>query len=147
MKQLIFVILFVFSVPFARAENYDMDVKKFAVMEGFVFLNAGLATADPEVYGTALAILSPLGMSSNSSKTTNYVGVSGAITLGLYNALELSDERYSSKDVFVSNLYGWHALAAITYITEELMGQSYGTEYLAMRLSDKGFSVALNYAF
>lgn len=144
----VFLALFASNVLAEQEEKFEIHpVLTFAILEGFVAINAAMASAEPVVYGSVLALLSPLGASNKVSTTTNWVGIGSAASLGLYNAIELSGDRYSKQEIFIKNIYGWHALALISGITEFLTGEKIDTETLAVMPIKKGVVVALNYEF
>lgn len=70
------------------------------IFEGLFALNSYMASESPEGYGALLTLLSPLGTSSNVSDTINYVGVGSAMSIGLYNVIELKDDSYSKSEIF-----------------------------------------------
>ena len=92
------------------------------IFEGLFALNSYMASESPEGYGALLTLLSPLGTSSNVSDTTNYVGVGSAMSIGLYNVIELKDDSYSKSEIFKKNMVGWHLFAASIWLSEKLTG-------------------------
>jgi|GEM_PF-3437731 len=116
------------SVAIANEEEGSEEkkwgpVKTIAVAEGLILVNSYLASLSPEGVGTAMTLLSPLSISYDSSPAMNWVGVGSMASLGLYNALELSDSKYSERDVFKRNLVAWHLTAAALYLTEKYTGK------------------------
>ena len=94
-----------------------------ALVEGLFAVNAGMATLSPEIYGVVLTLLSPLGASPMVSDATNWVAIGGAVSIGLYNAIELGREKYSKGDIFVKNMYAWHGFVALIFLAESVTGQ------------------------
>jgi len=145
---LVFLAVFASNVLAEPKEKFELHpVFYFAILEGFVAINSAMASESPEVYGSVLTLLSPLGATSSVSTTTNWVGIGSAASLGLYNAIELSDEKYSKHDIFIKNIYGWHAFALITAVTEWITGEKVETENVAVIPVHQGVLVSLNYAF
>ena len=144
----VFLILFAPNILAEQKEKFELHpVLTFAVLEGFVAINAAMASESPEAYGIALTLLSPLGSTNTVSTTTNWVGIGSAATLGLYNAIELSDDKYSKSDIFIKNVYGWHALALITAVTEWVTGEEIETDNVALFPLNDGLVLSMNYEF
>lgn len=136
MRKYLFFLLVALSTP-SLSEEGDSSEKEpnyvagFLIAEGLVALNSYMASESPEGYGTLLSLLSPLGASSNVSETTNYVSIGSAVSLGLYNAIELKDESYSKSEVFKKNMVGWHLFAASIWLSEKLTGNKETIAYVA----------------
>lgn len=150
MRKYLILFLFIFSMP-SWAEESPQDKKEpnylagFLLVEGLFALNSYMASESPEGYGALLTLLSPLGVSSNVSDTTNYVGIGGAMTLGLYNAVELKDESYSKSEIFKKNMVGWHLFTASIWLSEKFTGDKETVAYIAP-LND-GTVLAINHRF
>ena len=154
-RILIFVVAMANALPaIASGETDQTDAPKkeltplarFALIEGLCILNAALAVPSPEIYGILLTVFSPLG-AENANPATAAVGMGGAASLGLYNAIELRKSRYSGKDVFVRNLVAWNLLLGGLYLTERLTGRSSEDGPIAIALSPDGFAVSAFYRF
>lgn len=150
MRKYLILFLFIFNMP-SWAEESPQDKKEpnylagFLLVEGLFALNSYMASESPEGYGALLTLLSPLGVSSNVSDTTNYVGIGGAMTLGLYNAVELKDESYSKSEIFKKNMVGWHLFTASIWLSEKFTGDKETVAYIAP-LND-GTVLAINHRF
>lgn len=144
MRKYFILILIIYSMP-SWAEESPNYVAGFFLGEGLFALNAYMASESPEGYGTLLTLLSPLGASSNVSDVTNYVGIGSAMSIGLYNAIELKDESYSKSEVFKKNLVGWHLFAASIWLSEKLTGNKETVAYIAPLNS--GAILAINHRF
>ena len=150
MRKYLILFLFIFSMP-SWAEESPQDKKEpnylagFLLVEGLFALNSYMASESPEGYGALLTLLSPLGVSSNVSDTTNYVGIGGAMTLGLYNAVELKDESYSKSEIFKKNMVGWHLFTASIWLSEKFTCDKETVAYIAP-LND-GTVLAINHRF
>jgi hypothetical protein len=149
LRYFLFSLLFLSSSVSAETEEkFELHpALGFLIVEGFIAINAAMASEAPEVYGSVLALLSPLGASSNVSETTNWVGIGSAATLGLYNAIELSDDKYSKNDIFMKNVYGWHALVLISGVTEWLTGEEVSNDNVALFPVKNGLVISMNYEF
>jgi hypothetical protein len=119
----------------------------FALAEGLFVVNSGLASASPEYYGIALTLISPLGMNEKASNITNGVIMGSAVSLGLYNAVELRKDNYSKSDVFARNMYVWHAFAAMVYLSELITGNKIESDKVAVVPIEKGMGVAISVNF
>lgn len=142
---LVFLALFTSNV-LAEEEEFELHpALGFVLLEGLVAINSAMASEEPEAFGVALALLSPLGASNNVSETTNWAGIGSAFSLGLYNAIELSNEKYSKHDIFIRNVYGWHAFALVTGVTEYLTGEKIASDNVAVIPKHDGLLVSFNY--
>lgn len=149
MHKYLFLIMLLLSTPSSSEESTSNKepnyVAGFLIAEGLFALNSYMASESPEGYGALLTLLPPLGASSHLSDTTNYVGIGGAMSLGLYNAIELKDESYSKSDIFKRNMVSWHLFAVSVWLSEKLTGNKETIAYIAP-LND-GAVLAINYRF
>jgi len=124
-----FLALVISSAAIANDENMSSKqwkpYKSFALGEGLFVLNSYIASLSPEGAGTLLTLVSPLaGMSeTESSAATRWVSFGSAAGIGLYNALELGEDKYSQSDVFKRNLIAWNLTGAAIYLTEKYTGK------------------------
>jgi len=150
MIKFVLAILLLFSgYAVADGEISESDtsfgLKEFLFMEGIIAVNSALAVPSPEVFGTALVLFSPLAMSEHNSKANNYVTLGGAVSLGLYNALELKESTYSDTEVFMRNMVGWHLAFASIWLSDKLIGDKQTSAYIAPR--GDGFVLAIDHQF
>jgi len=133
----------------ANAEDVDTDsssvLTDFLFLEGIIALNSAIAMASPEVFGTGMVLLSPLAMSEDTNMINNSVAMGGAISLGLYNGLELNDSKYSNTDVFVRNVVGWHLVFASMWLSHKITDEKQTTAYIAP--SGDGLVFSINHRF
>lgn len=115
------------------------------VVEALIVTNAYMASQSPAGYGALLTLLSPMGASGSASDTTNYVAIGSAATIGLYNALELSDGSYSEGEIVKQNLIAWHAFAASVWLSETLTGDT--DTVAAIAPFHDGAMVAIHHSF
>lgn len=119
-----------------------------AIVEGLIVANAFLASQAPEGYGAFLTLFAPLATTKTASDATNVVGVTGAAAIGLYNALELNEDKYSKSDVFRRNIVIFHAFGGLLFLTEKLTGKRLANESAAVGISrDDGTRLTINYRF
>lgn len=131
----------------STGEENKWSPRHIAVIEGLIVLNSALASADPEAAGAIMVLVSPLAGTVGRSNAINALGVGAFVSLGQYNRLELSDEKYSRGEVFVRNFVAWQAVVGLYYVVERLTGERSKAAKVAIVPTDKGIKVAFGIAF
>ncbi|MDQ7774223.1 MAG: hypothetical protein RDU13_11970 [Elusimicrobiales bacterium] len=82
-------------------------------VEGLVWFNAAVAKNAPEIYGSALILLSPLSASPGANTYGVAVGIAATAGLGLYNILDADRNSKADKRRFWTTFIGIHAVGAL----------------------------------
>ena len=119
------------------------------IIEALAVVNAGLATASPEIYGGAALLLSPFVPFAGEHvyPSTRWVGAASLAGIGIYNLAVLSDDdEYSQQDVFVHNVVAWN-LAFIGMGIAEILSSKSSRHSFGVTPLDGGLLLAYRHNF
>lgn len=120
-------------------------VEEIAILEGMILFNSALISYDPEAFGGVLTLFSPLAASEHSQSETQILTVAGTASIGLWNALELKDSKYSKADVFKSNFVAFNLLILSAHISDLIFEEN--SKSLALQNMNDGFLISFQSRF
>ena len=133
------------------SQEKDLSIAEIAstliFVETIIYANAYLASREPELYGTALALISPVVYRQDASTLINTVSIASVATIGLYNALELKKEKYSRTDIRRENIIAFHLLGVISYAMYRASDNSDPSQGFAIQALGDEIKFSLNYKF
>jgi len=130
-----------------EAAHYSM-VSQALIIEGLIAANSGLAAHQPEGWGWALTVVSPLCTSIDGTGWQQLSGVSICMGMGQYNAQELSKDKYSTRAIFEKNFVLMNGLLATALIGDQLLEYFEAPEDLSFRpTNDAGLALTFNKVF
>lgn len=133
------------SKSFSQENSKLGVIEELAILEGMILFNSALISYDPEAFGGILTLFSPLAASEHSQNETQILTVAGTASIGLWNALELKDSKYSKGDVFKSNFIAFNLLILSTHLSDLVFEDN--SESVAVQNMNDGFLISFQSRF
>lgn len=121
--------------------GWATPVLQYALLEGIIAAWSVLAANYPEATGWTMVGLSPLSFMNLQPRDTveaATVFASGMAGLGLWGALELRAERYSTRERLLINFAAWNVVGIATELTTRVTRSERRAGHVALGVAPRG---------